>query len=89
MSHYPGYVSRQELIEFCREQASMAEANKANLAKAADTPGLSEADKAVLEGSYAAENAAILALRRVTVWAADHQRPLMVERVSPTPKTGW
>lgn len=78
---YKGYVSRQELIDFCREEVSVLEAENTKLMAAEDVSGLDNADLMALATKLANNHHQQTAFRKITEWAANHHRPLMIEEV--------
>lgn len=72
---FPGYITRQSLIDFCRKKGKEYGAEAEKLYDASETSGLDAETKATLTDGYAQALGRQRALREVTVWAADHSAP--------------
>ena len=75
MTEYPGFLSRQSLVDFCRERVSELESESDNLYKALEVRGVSDEDWSVMHDKLTMNIGNQIGYRRVCEWAATHTAP--------------
>lgn len=84
MVEYPGYVSRQSLVDFCQKEVDELAKENVKLMNAEDVSGLSAIDMASLAAKLANNHHKQLAFRAICEWARENQ----AKNIGPYPDVG-
>lgn len=72
---YPGFLSRQSLVNFCQDKVAELTVESEKLYTALEVPGLSDEDWEVMDKKLTQNIGVQLGFRTVCEWAGQHTTP--------------